>query len=445
MFDIFSVTKDKDEKIKQQVNAYIERNPNEFLNPVRDNAAQDIASCSSLETCWSSLLTLNKSRFMNGWKPSCHQYDSLYDQLFDHYFHHYSNEIQQFVEKHSHLTWFVPKWFEHCQPLPSGRMGQVYLTTYHYKKLMVRELNMCMITHEIDQIYNLPNELLGITATRRKGQHHHSLAFVYLAAQTSLEHLIPQVDQWSFQKIFRTALAIASVVRDAKLVHPNLQPHNLLLFQKWSLVDNWSMATTMSPYYGRYPYIAPEGTLTSSSNVYSLGVILWQLASGIVFPQFNLVSPEIYRMLPVTEIDPAYTQLVRACLSKSSENRPSLDQVCDTLLHILLSEMSRPCHDKQLHAYSVKQRQLAAAKYLAGCQGSSLDIQELLVGASMSKRMMFQVTVSYERYKKPTTTTAIIPKQEKQNRTHPTYHDTHACHYVYSNDLSDLIQMGSVA
>ena len=83
---------------------------------------------------------------MKGWKPSSDQYESLYDQLFDYYFHHYSSEIRQFVEHNPYVTWFIPKCFEQSQPLPSGRMGQVYLTQYNYRKLLVRELDLCMVT-----------------------------------------------------------------------------------------------------------------------------------------------------------------------------------------------------------------------------------------------------------------------------------------------------------
>lgn len=89
---------------------------------------------------------------MQGWKPITNQYDTMYDQLFHHYFE-YPAETEKhirLIRKHHPLMWFPPQWFEHNQPLLSGRMGQVYLTQcrlpYKTKRLVVREINLCMIT-----------------------------------------------------------------------------------------------------------------------------------------------------------------------------------------------------------------------------------------------------------------------------------------------------------
>ncbi|KAI8380086.1 kinase-like domain-containing protein [Blakeslea trispora] len=453
MFELFSSSiVNKDEKVKQQVYDYIQRNPCQFLFPVRDNSSPNKETYATLEECWKSILTLKKSKFMKGWKPSSDQYESLYDQLFDHYFGYYSHQVQQFVQHHPYLTWFVPKCFEQSQPLPSGRMGQVYLTQYQYKKLIVRELDLCMVTQNVNQVDELPLELLGITATRRRGQSNHRFALVYLAAECSLEQCIPQVDQWSFQKIFRTALSISSALRDSARVHPNLQPHNILLFhhqQQWSLVDNWSIVNNISPYYGRYPYLPPEGTLTRASNIYSLGVILWQLASGLVFPQCSPVLPDVYKMLPMTDtIHPAYKELVIRCLSKSPQQRPTASDVCDVLLNLLVSEMSCSLYDKQVHAQSIRDKQWIAARYLASCcSSSSADMQALLIGASISKRMMIQMVISFKRYK-PIPSSVERSKETDdvciQQKSY-VYQDSYSCHYNHSNDLTDLIQMGSVA
>ncbi|KAI8365411.1 kinase-like domain-containing protein, partial [Choanephora cucurbitarum] len=361
------------------------------------------------EECWKSILTLDKSKFMKGWKPSSDQYESLYDQLFDYYFHRYSSEIRQFVEHNPYLTWFIPKCFEQSQPLPSG-------------------------------------------PTRRKGQANYSFALVYLAAEFSLEQCIPQVDQWSFQKIYRTALSIASGIRDSDKVHPNLQPKNILLFprqQQWSFVDDWSIATNISPFYGRYPYLPPEGTLTKASNIYSLGVILWQLASGLVFPQFSPVSPAVYHMLPVTStIHPAYQELVVGCLSKYPQQRPSADYVCNILLNLLMSEMSCPVYSKQAHVQSVRDRQWSAAQYLASCS-SSVDIQALLIGASITKRMVIQMAISFRRHRPtPPSATGLRDTEglyvQKKRKSY-LHQESYSRHYGYSNDLNDLMQMGSVA
>jgi hypothetical protein len=89
---------------------------------------------------------------MQGWKPTTNQYDTMYDQLFYYYFEYPTETEKQIrlISKCRPLTWFPPQWFERSQPLPSGRMGQVYLTEcrlpYTTKRLVVREINLCMIT-----------------------------------------------------------------------------------------------------------------------------------------------------------------------------------------------------------------------------------------------------------------------------------------------------------
>jgi hypothetical protein len=89
---------------------------------------------------------------MQGWKPITKQYDTMYDQLFYYYFEYPIETEKQIslITKYRPLTWFPPQWFERSQPLPSGRMGQVYLTEcrlpYTTKRLVVREINLCMIT-----------------------------------------------------------------------------------------------------------------------------------------------------------------------------------------------------------------------------------------------------------------------------------------------------------
>jgi serine/threonine protein kinase len=55
---------------------------------------------------------------------------------------------------------------------------------------------------------------------------------------------------------------------------------------------------------GRLPFIAPEvreGIYTEKSDIYSLGIIIWQLVSKVVFPspEIMLSNPDVYRIEPV--------------------------------------------------------------------------------------------------------------------------------------------------
>ncbi|ORE03737.1 kinase-like protein [Rhizopus microsporus var. microsporus] len=266
--------------------------------------------------CWSDVLRLDRSMFMKGWRPRDEQYATLYDELLHHYFSD-SFKLQKVIEQCDRpLLWLPYTWFRSIKALPSGIRGQIYLA-------------------------------------------HCRLPWKCYA---SLEQLIPQVDQWSFHKIYRTAFMTASVVRDlhkTDKVHPNLQPKNILIKgTQFSLVDTQPLGKTL---YGRYPYFAPEMRVDQASNVYALGIILWQLVSGVIFPTSVAVCPEVYKMEPLKTVDGSYQTIFTQCLAKDPRLRPTAQQVCDSLIALLLQHMSISRHLWE-HGEEVRQRQARIVK-----------------------------------------------------------------------------------
>ncbi|KAI8988027.1 kinase-like domain-containing protein, partial [Mycotypha africana] len=290
------------------------------------------------EDYWKNVLTLSKSTFMKGWMPAIisPKRPDLYTQLLYHYFD-YPLEIKKALSRSKRqLQWFPPQWFQQCQPLsPSGRMGQVYT----------------------------------------------SQSFVSIRSNDTitLEQLIPQVDQWSLQKLYRVALSLCSTVRNfhaQNKVHPNLQPKNILICSNTinntnsdsqqlkhtlsesrrrsstlvssdndsiELIDYWTSLPLCS-HYGRYPYIAPElyidvsnTSMTQKSNIYSLGIILWQLACGVIFPTSIHISSALYQLTACRHcLPPEYGDLIARCLNPNPSKRPSAEQLCECLLRLLM-------------------------------------------------------------------------------------------------------------
>ncbi|ORE13595.1 kinase-like protein [Rhizopus microsporus] len=308
--------------------------------------------------CWSDVLRLDRSMFMKGWRPRDEQYATLYDELLHHYFND-PLKLQKVLEQCDQpLLWFPYTWFRSIKALPSGIRGQVYLAHYY---------------------------LIGL---------------VSIAADASLEQLIPQVDQWSFHKIYRTAFMTASVVRDLHKidkVHPNLQPKNILIKgTQFSLVDTQPLDKT---FYGRYPYFAPEMRVDQASNVYALGIILWQLVSGVIFPTSVAVCPEVYKMEPLKTVDASYQAIFTQCLAKDPRLRPTAQQVCDSLIALLLQHTSISRHLWE-HGEEVRQRQARIVKYLLHCHQNVAvpAMNDLMQGASLKKRMMLRITASVGSY-----------------------------------------------
>jgi hypothetical protein len=95
----------------------------------------------------------------------------------------------------------------------------------------------------------------------------------------------------------RLATSLYNLHDEIEFCHRNIHPRNVICAEsEYFLVDY--------RYYGRVPYIAPEvrrGLYTVKSDVYSLGIILWQLVSKVLFPGTDLLfdEPEIYRIEPV--------------------------------------------------------------------------------------------------------------------------------------------------
>ncbi|ORZ21123.1 kinase-like domain-containing protein [Absidia repens] len=79
---------------------------------------------------------------------------------------------------------------------------------------------------------------------------------------------------------------------------------------------------------GRWPYVAPEIAQgltgpTTEADIYSLGVILWQLISRVTFPSNAPVDPWVFRIEPIPGILPEWEQLYADCLVSDPAKRPS--------------------------------------------------------------------------------------------------------------------------
>ncbi|KAG0740122.1 hypothetical protein G6F62_007841 [Rhizopus arrhizus] len=349
------------------------------------------------DICWPDALLLNRSTFMKGWSGQKH--DSLYDELFDHYFDHPA-EVQKMLEaKDTSFLWLSPAWFHSPKPLPSSSRGQVYLAQCKlpWKK---SKINVAIrAVHDITQ--QCLKHVVGVTAIRSNYTKYHLIGLVSLAADATLEQWIPQVDSWTFQKIYRVALMTSSALRDlhhVNKVHPNLQPKNVLITRGQVELTDEQQVMSGERLYGRYPYFAPELRVDKRSNIYALGIILWQLASGVLFPASVAVCPKVYRIHSLKSVDRAYQDIFIQCLHKDPDQRPTADQVCHSLIHLLLRK--NLILNQQEHSLEVRSRQVEIVKYLLHYRrGLALPaLQDLMQGASLKKRMMIRATVSLELF-----------------------------------------------
>lgn len=151
-----------------------------------------------------------------------------------------------------------------------------------------------------------------------------------------------------------TILRLAANLADLHKVgmcHRNVHPRNIVCTDSdYFLVDyrfatptkeSTSVTGLTKAVYGRLPYIAPElrqGIYTEKSDIYSLGVIIWQLVSKVIFPSPDVLldgqrrgEEHVYRIEPVPGLPDWYEKLYVACLEPKPENRPNASQISQAL------------------------------------------------------------------------------------------------------------------
>jgi serine/threonine protein kinase len=153
-----------------------------------------------------------------------------------------------------------------------------------------------------------------------------------------------------------TILRLAANLIDlhkAGMCHRNVHPRNIVCTDSdYFLVDyrfatpsheSSSVTALTKAVYGRLPYIAPEvrqGIYTEKSDIYSLGIIIWQLVSKVIFPSPDVLldgnkttdfDDYAYRIEPVPGLPDWYQKLYVACLEPKPENRPDAADICQAL------------------------------------------------------------------------------------------------------------------
>ncbi|ORZ23147.1 kinase-like domain-containing protein [Absidia repens] len=217
--------------------------------------------------------------------------------------------------------------------------------------------------------------------------------------------------------VTRLAFNLASLHDDIGMCHRNIHPQNvlcvdddfLLVDYRFSTASNEATEVTKQSkvHYGRLPYIAPElrqGVYTEKSDVFSLGVIMWQLISQITFPspEVLLDAPEIYRIEWLPGVPTWYLELTMACLEPRPENRPDAEEI-GLLARKFAAAGPRPQSDDQDWIAYVKRRREA-------CKQHQLDYKRRSHSADSSSTingLTTSVNAGQELYMTSATATAF--------------------------------------
>jgi serine/threonine protein kinase len=151
---------------------------------------------------------------------------------------------------------------------------------------------------------------------------------------------------------------ISSIVFDLQLIHSHdiihCDLHSDNIFQSslysayigdlgFAKIANKILVTESKGVYGALPYIAPEilrgKSFTKVSDVYSLGMIMWEISSGRI--AFSEYEKELSLAIDICEgLRPqiikgttlCYANLLRQCWNSIPENRPSALEIYETIM-----------------------------------------------------------------------------------------------------------------
>ncbi|ORX45714.1 kinase-like protein [Hesseltinella vesiculosa] len=312
----------------------------------------------------------------------------------------------------SYMQWFPWSWFSNMQFIGAGGFSAVYaalmIPPYDAQPTRVAlKIVDDKILNEISVQSKafLPLLFQGLTVCESTGD---LMMVMKMSNDGNLEDHMQQLPlgDLDLKTITGTILRLAQNLTDLHKVqmnHRNVHPRNIMCTDSdYFLVDyryatpskeSSAVTSLTKAVYGRLPYIAPEvrrGVYTEKSDMYSLGIIIWQLVSKVIFPSPDVlldganaaggnVEDNPYRIEHVEGVPDWYKKLYVSCLEPRPENRPEAAELCVVLQAI---------HDKLDYSVPLNRR---VTEYIVARRAEVADHQRTyakvkgMVSASTSR------------------------------------------------------------
>ncbi|RGB40292.1 kinase-like domain-containing protein [Rhizophagus diaphanus] len=302
-----------------------------------------------------------------------------------------SDWIEEAIAK-EYLRYYDYKNFTDVKKIGRGGFGKVYRArwknTEQYfalksfinsedsgqKEITIEEIVSELKAQRDVDFHNNIIKFHGITVSEKENKNKtkkYLLVMQYADGGSLRDYLKENFDMLSWRNKISLAYQLAGAVyclHDEGIIHRDLHSGNVLIHQNSVKLSDFGLSkrieslNTRSNLFGIYSYVDPKKfslesyILNEKSDVYSIGVLLWEISSGQ--PPFKekrnffltVNIPKGLRETPIPDTPIEYVDLYTECWDGEPDKRPVMSEVVIRLKSIL-DNMNNEDSQQQLNQY----------------------------------------------------------------------------------------------